>query len=292
MPKRKLTQEEKDIRNAKMAHKQRLEGFEREINNTLKECKSIIKRKEIRTPTYFFNVGDRVDSGNWNWVHVLEICEDGMYYKILKITSKTAYGKYVGEEYHINYVMWYDIRPYRTTKEAETSVELHQKDDIRLNYSQRTISSLLCSFYSDHSAIETQPDYQRDLVWTKKQKESLIDSIFRNIDIGKFTFINILYEDGCPYHLEVLDGKQRIQAIIDFYECRFTYKGKTFNDLHWRDRLHFENYNISWGECSPLTNEQKYRYFLKLNVGGTPMDQKHIDKVFKMWQDEVNTNKK
>ena len=34
-----------------------------------------------------------------------------------------------------------------------------------------------------------------------------------------------------------------------------------------------------------MTDEQKYRYFLKLNVSGTPMSEEHIEKVRKLWAD-------
>lgn len=292
MGRKKMTEAEKAERNSKIAYKQRLNEFKKILDDSLKECKTVITRKEIRTPTYFFNVGDRVTWGNWNWIHILESYENGMYYKVLKITSEKAYGKYVGEKYHIEYAMWWDLRPYRDSDTANAPEKFLEKDDIRLNYSQRELYSILHYFYSDHMGVDMEPDYQRELVWTEKQKISLIDSIFRKIDIGKFTFIKLPYESGNPYHLEILDGKQRIQAIVDFYECRFKYRGKTFNDLHWRDRLHFEHYGISFAETEYITQEQKYRYFLKLNVGGTPMDQKHIDKVFKMWQDEVNKKKK
>jgi hypothetical protein len=36
-----------------------------------------------------------------------------------------------------------------------------------------------------------------------------------------------------------------------------------------------------------LTQEQKYRYFLKLNTTGMPVDKKHIKKVKKMWLEEL-----
>jgi hypothetical protein len=87
-----------------------------------------------------------------------------------------------------------------------------------------------------------------------------------------------------------LDGKQRIQALLDFYECRFKYKGMIYNDMHWRDRNHFKSYSINWAETEPLTDEQKYRYFLKLNVSGVPIPKEHLDKVRKMWLD-VQTKK-
>ena len=77
------------------------------------------------------------------------------------------------------------------------------------------------------------PDYQRDYVWELSDKQLLIDSIFNNIDIGKFAFIHLDYKtwNKTGYAYEILDGKQRLKTIIDFYENRFSYKGIYYNDL-------------------------------------------------------------
>jgi len=131
------------------------------------------------------------------------------------------------------------------------------------------------------------PDYQRDHVWEPRHKEALIKSIFENIDIGKFVFINRTYESGkaTGNFYEVLDGKQRISAILEFYESRFPYCGLYYKDLCRQDRYHFTNYTVNYcyidEKC--LTDELKYKYFLMLNVGGVPQDEKHIEYVRKLY---------
>ena len=37
------------------------------------------------------------------------------------------------------------------------------------------------------------PDYQRGLVWDEENKTLLLNSIFNNIEIGKFSFIKLNY---------------------------------------------------------------------------------------------------
>ena len=64
----------------------------------------------------------------------------------------------------------------------------------------------------------------RGNVWDIEDKVKLIDSIFNNIDVGKFAFIKVPYKDNSPSY-ECLDGKQRVTALIEFYEGRFEYKG-------------------------------------------------------------------
>lgn len=60
--------------------------------------------------------------------------------------------------------------------------------------------------------INTNPDYQRPSVWTKPQKQLLIDTILRDFDIPK---IYLHKRDGEKF--DVIDGQQRIRAIWSFY---------------------------------------------------------------------------
>lgn len=120
-------------------------------------------------------------------------------------------------------------------------------------------------------------------MWDFDDKVKLIDSIFNNVDIGKFVLINRPYKTGQKSY-EILDGKQRLLALIEFFENRFEYKGVMFKDLSFTDKTHFENYSISWCDVKDeITKKQKYQYFLKLNIGGKPVDKKHIAMVQQLY---------
>jgi len=289
MPRRKLTEKEKADRKEKMRIKAAIHQKDYALNTSLEDCKNTIKRGSIGKPTYFFKTGDRVTWGAWDKNIVIKSFDNGMYYLCVRVGWHERYGKRVGVKCNMDYCLWAEIRPYKTKEEMEENPRVEEDDDIFFNYGQRDIQSILFQMYGG-AGIDLSPDYQRELIWTEEQKVSLIDSIFKNIDIGKFTIIRRKYQEGQLNHYEVLDGKQRIQALLDFYECRFKYKGLTYNDMNWRDRVHFKGYSINWAETEPLTDEQKYRYFLKLNVSGVPIPKEHLDKVRKMWLD-VQTKK-
>lgn len=72
------------------------------------------------------------------------------------------------------------------------------------------------------------------------------------------------------------------RAILDFYENKFSYKGKFYNDLSLREQGHFENYPISIAEVRNVTEEQILRYFIMVNRCGKVMSKEQIDKVEKM----------
>ena len=89
---------------------------------------------------------------------------------------------------------------------------------------------------------------------------------------------------------EILDGKQRINALCEFYENRFPYKGKYFNDLSARDRNHFCNYGVDVAEIAQADKATILKYFLMLNTGGKQISEEHLAKVEKMYINEMNKN--
>ena len=67
--------------------------------------------------------------------------------------------------------------------------------------------------------IELKPEYQRNLVWGTKTKQRLIWCILRGQDIPKFYFH--LRTDVQSSRWDVVDGKQRIDAILKFRKNSF-----------------------------------------------------------------------
>ena len=217
-------------------------------------------------PTYTFNIGDNVKVGNLQNCVIDDIDMNGD----LQIYGFTYTDKDNEECYQ--YTPWYNVRPY-SLGTGNTSFTDEDKVDIR--FFNSTIDSLLSKYYLH--GINMAPDYQRDYVWEDSDKEALLDSIFSHIEIGKFAFIRHDYSDDCGF--EILDGKQRLSTLLDFYENRLAYKGVYYNDLSPKDRYTFLNTPITMGETSELTKEQIYKYFYVLNRSGKVMDESHLEKI-------------
>lgn len=285
MPKRKLTDEEKAQRDLKKQINQ--------ISNMMKNELSDLKEHRIPEPAYLHKVGDRIRYGRWDWTAILEILDDGKIYKCFSVIWKTKMNVPDHSDFKIHYLPWYEAKFYR----EEYPERFEEGDDVFISYQQRDMSSLLYRMF-DKYGIDLNPDYQRGNVWTIDQKIALIDSMFKNIDIGKFSVIKRPWGSNpnkpeTPLLYEMLDGKQRLTAIYEFYIGKFKYKGKYFHELHPRDQGHLKRYTINYAELPPMTNEQKYRYFLKLNTGGIPVSDDHLNKVRELWLKEKmksNTN--
>ncbi len=75
--------------------------------------------------------------------------------------------------------------------------------------------------------IDMDPPYQRrGHLWSATDKAYLIDSILNGFDVPKFYIADFTYADSklnkkeLPY--AIIDGKQRFEAIFDFFEGRIT----------------------------------------------------------------------
>ena len=246
-----------------------LEEKEYEINS-IKD-----KVKYINEPTYSFNIGERVQYGVLKESIVEEILHDGKVYVLKCIATNHNYGNpYDYETYKA--CAWHDIRPI-----VNSNTHFTKENNIKLRFENSTISGLLNYYY--HFGIDMNPEYQRDYVWDMKDKEYLLESIFENIDIGKFVLIDLGDEYWTRgYSYEILDGKQRLNAIIEFYENRFPYKGKYYNDLSNEDKQKIKSHNISLAKMENMDKKTIMKYFISLNKKGRVMDMEQIKKVEKM----------
>jgi len=239
----------------------------------LKDLKQGIDNGSIpANPTRLFKVGDSVKIGALEGITVTEVLFEGLAYTIHYDYMGQAYGKpeqKVGDGTWI----WTEVFPVNSFGEGEP---MREKDDVRITYYNNDISSLMHKCYN--SGVDFNPQYQRDLVWSMEKKLSLIDSIFENVEIGKFTFIKHDYSRK-PFYYEILDGKQRLSTILEFYEDRFAWRGKKFSELCFEDAHHFTGFPVIQGEVSELTEQQIYKLFIKMNTSGTPVSQEHLDKI-------------
>lgn len=228
---------------------------------------AIEETKFIPTPSRYFKVGDKVLYGALKDCIIEEVLADGKAYLILGTATDWMYIRLVDEVGNSNFT---------------------ENDNIRLYFNNSTIESLLHRAY--FFGIDMNTDYQRDFVWDDIDKEYLIDSIFKNVDIGKFVLVHRTDEQWREngYSYEILDGKQRLNTLKEFYENRFPYHGVYFSELSHNDRHTFLEHMISIAEIKDASKKDILTTFLKLNRGGRVMDKMQIDKVEKMLEDINN----
>lgn len=245
---------------------------QREIESINKEYHFL----HVSEPTYTFNVGDEVKYGSFVSSVVEQVFNDGKIYLLRCIARKNNYGNPVD---YVTYrtVCWHQIRPV-----SNNVSNFSTKERVDIYFNPCTVESLLHYYY--HFGIDMKPDYQREFVWETEDKENLIESIFDNADIGKFVLIHLNNAEWLDRDVsyEILDGKQRLTTLVEFFENRFPYKGKYFNDLDLIDRYTFLNHQISIGKLDNANKKTIYTQFLRLNRTGKPMAKEHLEKVEKL----------
>ena len=251
----------------------------KDLDFRLKELRRCLFNK----PTIQFEVGDWVQYGHIDHTEIIEVVDGGRIYKIRKTGKRQHYHKKVAFD-EIDYVAWTDLEPYRAAADDDLIEQFYKRDRLQLQTYQTDMRSLFNRYF--HFGVDMSPDYQRGNVWRPADDVALIHSIFQNIDIGRFVFVKLPFLSGDLPLYEILDGKQRITALVNFKEGRFQYRQKSYFDLCRRDQSHFNNYTISMADVNNISIVDKYKYFLKLNIGGKQHSKKHLEKVQRMLEEQ------
>ncbi len=144
--------------------------------------------------------------------------------------------------------------------------------------------------------IGSTPDsikrYQREFCWELEDKQSLIESIYQKIDCGKILIrlrsykeiqelISNGIKDGLAFN-DIVDGKQRLNAIYEFYYNGFRDKhGYLFSEYSSTiQNMFMKTEPFSYSvliENSP--DRLVLKQFLRMNTAGKPQSIEHLDKV-------------
>jgi len=245
-------------------------SFQRDIRDQL---------AQVNPPNYDFKVGEKVRIGNLVDCTVEEVLMDG---KVIHI-SRSDVGQEYGKPFDNNrrlplYRWWHDVEPLVTEEDTNFG-----RESLQTSYLSTSLDSLVHMAY--HRGFITSPDYQRDYVWSLEDKQRLIHSIMDRTDIGKFVFL----ERDEDYRLEVIDGKQRMNAIIEFMEGRFTFKGKTWFQFSRGDKHSFTDLGVQYAklQASRVKRSDVLWLFLSVNVGGVPQTEEHIAKARKLYEEAL-----
>ena len=75
-------------------------------------------------------------------------------------------------------------------------------------------------FFEYKEMYVTRPPYQRKSVWSKKKKQSLMDSLFRRYYIPKLVVREVRLSENQTVN-EIIDGQQRITTVQEFFDNKY-----------------------------------------------------------------------
>ena len=123
----------------------------------------------------------------------------------------------------------------------------------------------------DDGDIVTDPDYQRDFVYTQKQSSKLIESMLIGIPIPT---VYLCQESDESW--SVIDGQQRITSFVFYLENKFPLSGlaelKELNGLYFKDMDKALQKKLKSSSLNAIcilkeSQELKYEIFARLNQG-------------------------
>lgn len=171
-----------------------------------------------------------------------------------------------------------------TTREIETFYErsrlriVQEKNDFFLPH--------VVDFIEERAWGNLRPEYQRRLRWDDHKKSQLIESFIMNVPVPPvFLFEAKLGE------FEVMDGQQRLSAIVDFLQNRFELKGlevwpalngRRFGDLPATLKRALNRSKISAitlsaeGVTDEASIDLRTQVFERLNTGGERLNAQEL----------------
>ena len=117
----------------------------------------------------------------------------------------------------------------------------------------------------NNGKIISDIELQREIVYKQEKQMLVIDSIINNIPLPAFYF----WKNNADI-LQVLDGKQRIEAIKNFYQNNFEYEGKLWMQTDIKIQEKINETEIKDIICSG-SEQLKRETFRRINTLGVAL---------------------
>lgn len=132
-----------------------------------------------------------------------------------------------------------------------------------------------------------QMNLQRDHVWGHLQKSELIMSILMQRPIPPMCILSVIdpVDPSGSDVLQIIDGKQRLSAMKDFYDNKFPIHLENgyylFKALPEDYKRAIQKYNIKChmaydNHDKPISDQVKINWFKMINFSGTQQDKNHL----------------
>ena len=128
------------------------------------------------------------------------------------------------------------------------------------------------------------PKYQRNSVWNNKAKSYLIDTIIRGLPIPPIFMRQKIDVNTRKTYREIIDGQQRIRAIIDFVNDKFVisrshnelYGNKMFSQLDDEIKESILDYDLFAEIINETEDAVIYDMFARLNTNNCVLNYQEL----------------
>ncbi|KFX00116.1 HNH endonuclease [Pectobacterium carotovorum subsp. carotovorum] len=117
--------------------------------------------------------------------------------------------------------------------------------------------------------LNIRPPYQREFVYSDKQRKAVIDTITRGFPIN--TMYWAVSSDG----FEIIDGQQRTVSICQYCASVFSYEERYFHNLEQDEKDRILDYKLTVYQCWG-TDSEKLGWFRTINIAGEKLTEQEL----------------
>jgi len=135
---------------------------------------------------------------------------------------------------------------------------------------------------SDAGDLIIKPPFQRNPVWSLRQKSSLIDTILLEYPIPELYMQEVTDADGNQKHV-LVDGQQRIRTVLAYLSGEFeiededsSWRGLAFEDLASADRKKVFEYNFVIRLLPDMPESEVREIFQRVNRNTTTLNAQEL----------------
>lgn len=136
--------------------------------------------------------------------------------------------------------------------------------------------------WNDLGRLELRPSFQRKEVWHAAARIMLIDTILREVPMPKMFLWNEVRNEHT--HRQVIDGQQRISAILAFLRDEFAldepyvgpYQGKKYSELPKPVRDKILQYKIDYNEAIGFSEDEVREVYSRVNKYSLPLNKQEL----------------
>ncbi|RIV21507.1 DUF262 domain-containing protein [Fibrisoma montanum] len=135
----------------------------------------------------------------------------------------------------------------------------------------------------ENGELDMKPPFQRNPVWTLKQKSYLIDTILNDFPIPEIYMQELVDENGIKKSI-VVDGQQRITACLEFLTNQFALDPKdspafanlTFDDLTVEQKKKIYSYRFLVRLLPAIGDSELREIFRRLNINNVALNPQEL----------------
>ncbi len=148
---------------------------------------------------------------------------------------------------------------------------IHYHVDVPIDY----LISTLEGYKKD--GLDMSPDFQRGYIWTERQKVLYVEYLLKDPVSGREIYFNHPEWMGTwKGNFVLVDGKQRLNAVVEFLSGKIKAYGKYVQEFE--DRLPVD-VGFSFNIAKLKTRKEVLEWYLDFNTGGTYHTEKEIQRV-------------